>query len=112
MVLGNSLALYNPPVRVAEEFAMLNVLSGGRLIAGFPLGTAMDTVFITLREKYQEAHDLVMRAWKEREPFSFNGKSTSFVMSKFGPGPTSKVTHCQGYCWHNHSVSSIDSMLA
>ena len=80
VVLGNSLALYNPPIRVAEEFAMLDCLSGGRLIAGFPLGTAMDTIFgygqvpITLREKYQEAHDLVVRAWEEREPFSFNGK--------------------------------------
>ena len=80
VVLGNSLALYNPPIRVAEEFAMLDVLSGGRLIAGFPLGTAMDTIFgygqvpITLREKYQEAHDLVVKAWTEREPFSFNGK--------------------------------------
>src|SRR5262245_13351658 len=30
IVLGNSLALYNPPVRVAEEFAMLDVISGGR----------------------------------------------------------------------------------
>src|ERR671934_980313 len=32
VVMGNSIALYNPPVRVAEEFAMLDVLSGGRLI--------------------------------------------------------------------------------
>ena len=35
VVLGNSIALYNPPVRVAEEFAMLDCISrraaGGRL---------------------------------------------------------------------------------
>ena len=35
VVMGNSLALYNPPIRVAEEFAMLDCLSrraaGGRL---------------------------------------------------------------------------------
>src|SRR5579871_4415770 len=43
VVLGNSIALYNPPVRVAEEFAMLDCISGGRLIAGFPVGTSMDT---------------------------------------------------------------------
>ncbi|MGH7060362.1 MAG: LLM class flavin-dependent oxidoreductase, partial [Stellaceae bacterium] len=42
-VMGNSLALYNPPTRVAEEFAMIDVISGGRLIAGFPVGTPMDT---------------------------------------------------------------------
>jgi hypothetical protein len=35
VVLGNSLAAYNPPLRVAEEFAMLDLLSGGRLVAGF-----------------------------------------------------------------------------
>ena len=72
LVLGNSIALYNPPTRVAEEFAMLDVISGGRLVAGFPVGTAMDTNFgygetpITLREKYREAHDLVMRALAPR----------------------------------------------
>src|SRR6266550_3758050 len=44
-VLGNSLALYNPPTRVAEEFAMIDCISGGRLIAGFPVGSPMDTCY-------------------------------------------------------------------
>ena len=93
VVLGNSLALYNPPIRVAEEFAMLDVLSGGQLIAGFPLGTAMDTVFgygqvpVTLREKYQEAHDLVIKAWTEREPFAFNGKYSQSRYVNIWPRP-------------------------
>jgi alkanesulfonate monooxygenase SsuD/methylene tetrahydromethanopterin reductase-like flavin-dependent oxidoreductase (luciferase family) len=39
VVLGSSIALYDPPIRVAEEFAMLDVISGGRLVAGFPVGT-------------------------------------------------------------------------
>ena len=79
-VMGNSLALYNPPTRVAEEFAMIDVISGGRLIAGFPVGTPMDTCFAfgqkpsMLRERYLEAHDLVMRAWTEKETFAFNGR--------------------------------------
>jgi len=79
-VLGNSLALYNPPTRVAEEFAMIDVISGGRLIAGFPVGTPMDTCYAygqnpsMLRERYLEAHDLVLRAWTERETFAFNGR--------------------------------------
>ena len=46
-VIGNSLALYNPPTRVAEEFAMIDCISGGRLIAGFPVGTPMDTALRT-----------------------------------------------------------------
>ena len=92
-VLGNSIALYNPPVRVAEEFAMLDVISGGRLIAGFPLGTSMDTTYAygqtpaTLREKYNEAHDLILRAWTEPEPFAFNGKHTQLRYVNIWPRP-------------------------
>jgi alkanesulfonate monooxygenase SsuD/methylene tetrahydromethanopterin reductase-like flavin-dependent oxidoreductase (luciferase family) len=79
-VMGNSLALYNPPTRVAEEFAMIDVISGGRLIAGFPVGTPMDTCFAygqnpsQLRERYLEAHDLVIQAWTRPDTFAFNGR--------------------------------------
>ena len=79
-VLGNSLALYNPPTRVAEEFAMIDCISGGRLIAGFPVGTPMDTTYAygsnpsLLRDRYYEAHDLVLRAWTEQDAFAFNGR--------------------------------------
>src|SRR2546423_453002 len=30
-VVGDALPLYNPPTRIAEEWAMLDVISGGRL---------------------------------------------------------------------------------
>ena len=79
-VMGNSLALYNPPTRVAEEFAMIDCISGGRLIAGFPVGSPMDTCYAygqnpsLLRERYLEAHDLVKRAWTEKDTFAFNGR--------------------------------------
>ncbi len=79
-VMGNSLALYNPPIRVAEEMAMIDCISGGRLIAGFPVGTPMDTCYAygrnpsQLRQRYYEAHDLVVRAWREEQPFAFNGR--------------------------------------
>ena len=79
-VMGNSLALYNPPTRVAEEFAMIDCISGGRLIAGFPVGTPMDDCFAygqnpsQLRERYYEAHDLVMKAWQHSDTFAFNGR--------------------------------------
>src|SRR5215208_6201964 len=45
LVIGDSLALYNPPIRVAEEMAYIDCLSEGRLIAGFVFGTAMDSVY-------------------------------------------------------------------
>jgi alkanesulfonate monooxygenase SsuD/methylene tetrahydromethanopterin reductase-like flavin-dependent oxidoreductase (luciferase family) len=96
VVLGNSLALYNPPLRVAEEFAMLDVLSGGRLVAGFPVGTSMDTNFAygippaTLRDRYYEAHDLVMHAWTRPEVFAWNGKYTQLRYVNIWPRPLQK----------------------
>jgi alkanesulfonate monooxygenase SsuD/methylene tetrahydromethanopterin reductase-like flavin-dependent oxidoreductase (luciferase family) len=96
VVLGNSLALYNPPIRVAEEMAMLDVLSAGRLIAGFPVGSSMDTNFAygqtpaTLREKYREAHDLVIRSWTSDETFPFNGKYTQLRYVNVWPRPLQK----------------------
>jgi alkanesulfonate monooxygenase SsuD/methylene tetrahydromethanopterin reductase-like flavin-dependent oxidoreductase (luciferase family) len=78
-VMGNSIALYDPPTRVAEEFAMIDCISGGRLIAGFPVGTPMDACFAYssnpsfLREKYYEAHDFILKAWTSDRAFSWNG---------------------------------------
>ncbi len=96
VVLGNSIALYNPPIRVAEEFAMLDVISGGRLIAGFPVGTSMDTNYCygtipaLTREKYAEAHELIMRAWQADEPFAFNGRYTKLRYVNCWPKPIQK----------------------
>jgi len=93
VVMGNSVALYNPPTRVAEEFAMLDVMSGGRLVAGFPVGTPMDTCYAmgqtptTLREKYREGVDLILRAWKSEQPFAFNGRFTQLRYVNVWPRP-------------------------
>src|SRR6266403_1107724 len=95
-VIGNSIALYNPPIRVAEEFAMLDVISGGRLIAGFPVGTPMDTNFCygqipaLTRDKYAEAHELIMRAWASDEVFAFDGKYNQLRYVNCWPKPIQK----------------------
>jgi alkanesulfonate monooxygenase SsuD/methylene tetrahydromethanopterin reductase-like flavin-dependent oxidoreductase (luciferase family) len=39
------------------------------------------------REKYQEAHDLIMRAWHEREPFAFNGRYNKLRHVNIWPRP-------------------------
>ncbi|QQS12536.1 MAG: LLM class flavin-dependent oxidoreductase [Rhodospirillales bacterium] len=96
MVLGDSIALYNPPIRVAEEFAMLDVICGGRLAAGFPVGTSMDTNYAygsipaLTREMYSEAHELIMRAWREDEPFAFNGRYTKLRYVNCWPKPVQR----------------------
>lgn len=96
MPLGNSLALYNPPLRVAEEMAMLDVFSRGRLIAGLPVGTAMDTAYAysvnpsELRARYLEAHDLIMKAWTADDVFSFNGRFNKLRYVNIWPRPIQK----------------------
>ena len=75
---------------------MLDVMSGGRLVAGFPVGTPMDTCFAygqtptTLREKYREGVDLIMKSWAAEEPFSFNGKYTQLRYVNTWPRPVQK----------------------
>ncbi len=93
LVIGDSLALYNPPIRVAEEMAYLDCLSDGRLIAGFVFGTPMDSVFsygnppVELRERFHEARKLILRAWETEEPFAHNGKYTQLRYVNPWPRP-------------------------
>lgn len=93
VTLGTSVALYNPPTRVAEEYSVLDNLSGGRVIAGFPVGTSMDSNYAygvnpaTLRERYYEAVELILRAWTDPEPFSFDGQYTQLRYVSIWPRP-------------------------
>ena len=93
LLLGQSIAYYNPPTRVAEEMAMIDVISGGRLIAGFPVGTSMDGNYAvganpaTLREQYQEAHELIKKAWAEPDVFTWNGKYHKLRYVNIWPRP-------------------------
>ena len=78
-VVGNALPLYDPPTRVAEEFAMIDCISGGRLIAGMVVGGGPEYYSFSMnpahaRERFAEAHDLILRAWTEPGPFEFVGK--------------------------------------
>ena len=78
-VVGNALPLYDPPQRVAEEFALLDNLSGGRLVAGMVVGGgpeyfAFQVDPTTAREKYREALDLIVKAWTTPGPFAWNSK--------------------------------------
>ncbi len=78
-VLGRALPLLNYPLSVAEEFAMLDNISEGRLIAGFVrgIGAEYHTTGVNPAEshgRFHEAHDLIVRAWTETGPFAFEGK--------------------------------------
>jgi alkanesulfonate monooxygenase SsuD/methylene tetrahydromethanopterin reductase-like flavin-dependent oxidoreductase (luciferase family) len=40
-----------------------------------------------VRDKYREAHDLIIKAWTTREPFAFNGKFTKLRYVNLWPRP-------------------------
>ena len=42
VILGNVLTLYDHPQRVAEEIAMLDVITEGRVVSGMVVGTGME----------------------------------------------------------------------
>jgi len=114
VVLGNSIALYNPPIRVAEEFAMLDCISGGRLVAGFPVGSSMDTNYCygqipsLTREKYQEAHDLIIKAWTTREPFAWNGRYNKLRHVNIWPRPIQDKPHPPVHIPGGGSIETFD----
>ena len=77
-ILGNVIAV-NDPVRMAEEVAMLDCYSGGRIISGFVRGGAVETLQAGIdptqnRERFEEAHDLIVKCWTEPGPFRYEGK--------------------------------------
>ncbi len=91
-ILGNAIPLRNHPLRVAEEVAMLDVISKGRIISGFVRGvgdeyTAFSMDPTTSRDRFFEAHDLIIRAWTEAGPFDFDGRYYKFRYVNPWPRP-------------------------
>ena len=77
-MLGNIIPVTDP-VRIAEEVAMLDCYSGGRIISGFVRGTAQETLLSGIdpnenRERFEEAHDLIIKCWTQPGPFRWEGK--------------------------------------
>lgn len=78
-ILGTTLPT-TMPMRVAEEIAWLDCMSGGRMIAGVPVGSPMDTCGVgglppdQVRPRWYEGMELIRQAWTRPGPFPFNGK--------------------------------------
>jgi len=91
-IVGNALPLHDDPLRVAEEIAMLDVISGGRIISGFVRGTGMEYFSYNLnptlsRERMNEAHDLIIQAWTRPGPFAFEGEHYNYRYVNIWPRP-------------------------
>jgi alkanesulfonate monooxygenase SsuD/methylene tetrahydromethanopterin reductase-like flavin-dependent oxidoreductase (luciferase family) len=79
-VLGNPIGHRNDPIRVAEEMAMVDCISRGRLECGFVRGVpyevyAANTNPTYTGEKLWDGIDLVIKAWgKVEAPFNYEGR--------------------------------------
>lgn len=92
IALLGPLAPLTNPIRLAEELAMLDCLSGGRLVVLFLRGTpnehmTYDTGGERTRAMTQEAIDLVLKAWTEPDPFAWAGANYKFSTVSIWPRP-------------------------
>jgi len=90
-LLGPLVPLSNP-VRLAEELAMVDMLSGGRLVVLFLRGTpnehqTYDTDAAATRAMTQEGIELIIKAWRADEPFSWSGEHYRFSTVSVWPKP-------------------------
>ncbi len=89
---GVTLAAFYHPLRLAEEVALLDILSGGRVYWGAGRGfdpKEFRTFGMTPEESYprfQEAVDIVMSAWRN-ERITYHGKYFSFENIEVLPKP-------------------------
>ena len=73
VLMGNPLPIFDNPVRLAEELAEIDMISRGRLVSGFVRGTGIESLATNTsplhnRERFEEAHDLVIKTWTTPGP--------------------------------------------
>lgn len=90
-LLGPNIPIQNP-VRVAEEFAMLDTLTGGRVVAGMLRGTSNEYVTYNVnpaesRQRFDEALQIIRRAWTEPQPFGWWGRYYEYRSISIWPRP-------------------------
>jgi alkanesulfonate monooxygenase SsuD/methylene tetrahydromethanopterin reductase-like flavin-dependent oxidoreductase (luciferase family) len=93
-ITGNLVPLNNP-IRVAEEYAMLDCMTGGRLVAGLMRGIPHEYLAYNIPpgeswERQREAVHLILKAWTEPEPFGWEGKHFQYRQVSIWPKPMQK----------------------
>jgi alkanesulfonate monooxygenase SsuD/methylene tetrahydromethanopterin reductase-like flavin-dependent oxidoreductase (luciferase family) len=74
---------------------MLDCISRGRIISGFVRGVGTEvhpanTNPVLTRERMEESHDLIIKAWTTREPFNWEGKHWHYRYVNVWPQPYQK----------------------
>ena len=111
-LLGNAFCLRDNPLNLAEEHAMIDVITGGRLVTGFVRGVgteyfSMGANPVHSLERHKEAAELVVRAWTETGPFSFEGKHFHLEYVNLWPRPFQQP-HPPIWCPSQGSLETIE----
>ncbi len=83
VLLGNVLPIWEDPLWLAEELAEIDMISRGRLVAGWVRGTGRESVAHNSQppfnwDRFQEAHDFVVKAWTTPGPWRWEGEHYNF----------------------------------
>jgi alkanesulfonate monooxygenase SsuD/methylene tetrahydromethanopterin reductase-like flavin-dependent oxidoreductase (luciferase family) len=92
MVLGNAIGIRGNPLRVAEEIAMLDHLTNGRLVSGFVRAIGWEYFGHSInptrsRDRFNEAHDLIIKAWTSGEMFQWISPNYEYRYVNIWPRP-------------------------
>jgi len=90
--LGNVHPIHDNPLRVAEEVAMIDILSGGRVVCGFVRGLGQESIATNVnpiynRERFDEAHNVIIKAWTTPGPFRWEGRHYDYRGQPVGAAP-------------------------
>ena len=83
VLLGNPLPINDNPIQIAEELGMIDMISQGRLVSGFVRGGGTEQLANNAnpaynRERFEEAHDLIVKLWTTPGPFRWEGNHYQF----------------------------------
>ena len=79
MLLGNILPIWDDPLWLVEQLSIIDMISRGRLVSGWVRGTGRESVSHNSNpsynwERFQEAHEFIVKAWTTPGPFRWEGK--------------------------------------
>jgi alkanesulfonate monooxygenase SsuD/methylene tetrahydromethanopterin reductase-like flavin-dependent oxidoreductase (luciferase family) len=83
VLLGNPVPTVANALRLAEELAMIDLISKGRLVPGWVRGTGSEQLANNSnpaynREYFEEGVDFILKAWTTPGPFRYEGKHFHF----------------------------------
>ena len=95
VLLGNVLPIWDDPLWLAETLAIVDVISRGRLVSGWVRGTGRESVAHNSQgpynwERFQEAHDFIVKAWSTPGPFRWEGNHYHYRYVNPGMRPFQK----------------------